>query len=320
MIYYTYKVTKNDTGEYYLGRRQYHGTDITKDLYLGSGTRIKRMVKKYGRCAFTKTILDIHETVDDLIKAEELLITEEHLHNPLCLNIALGGGTSWDAINFSPIAKQNFLETVKSDAYRRNMSEVINSPEVKARISESIKKTMSSPEWKQKFSETQRRVQNTDHERERNRQAQLIAQNRADVKEKKRLKTKEVFEDEAVRKKHREAITGRMLVNKGGVTKNIKPDELRLHIDDGWLIGRYVKNPTNNFPNVYMHDAGVKKRIRLNNVIDKLRLGWQINDVARARITQYSQLECYRAVCEPLVAWIQQNDASSVDCQPSIFV
>ena len=89
--FYTYKVTKTDTGEFYLGKRCCTKKNIEDDTYLGSGLIIKRYVKKYGKSAFTKEIIGVYQSLEELNSAEAKLITDDVLSDPLCLNIARGG-------------------------------------------------------------------------------------------------------------------------------------------------------------------------------------------------------------------------------------
>lgn len=82
-----YKVTSLLDGRYYIGVRK---TNIEFDGYLGSGILIGRLVKKYGKENFTrKTLFEFDNSTDAFNKEKELL--KEHLHNPLCVNIASGG-------------------------------------------------------------------------------------------------------------------------------------------------------------------------------------------------------------------------------------
>ncbi len=89
MYHYTYKTTNNITGKYYFGM---HSTTNLDDRYLGSGLKLKASVKKYGRENFTNEILEYYETRELLSSAEKILITEETLKDPLCMNLCCAGG------------------------------------------------------------------------------------------------------------------------------------------------------------------------------------------------------------------------------------
>lgn len=86
--HYIYKITRDD-GRYYIGM---HSTDNLDDGYFGSGKRITRSIKKHGKERHTKEILEFLPTRKDLKLREKQLISEEIRADPLCMNIAPGGG------------------------------------------------------------------------------------------------------------------------------------------------------------------------------------------------------------------------------------
>lgn len=86
--HYLYKVTNIINGEYYIGR---HSTDNLKDGYMGSGTRLRRSFKKYGKSNFIKEILYYSRTFTELVLLEESYINSELLGDSKCLNLTVGG-------------------------------------------------------------------------------------------------------------------------------------------------------------------------------------------------------------------------------------
>ena len=78
--------------KFYVGM---HSTNNIDDGYLGSGKIIKNSIKKYGRQNFSIQILEYCNNKIDLIRREKEIVTEELIANPLCMNIKLGGGSSW---------------------------------------------------------------------------------------------------------------------------------------------------------------------------------------------------------------------------------
>lgn len=83
-----YKTTCLTTGRYYIGM---HSTDNLDDGYLGSGVRLNRSVKKYGKQQHTREILEILPTRQAASDREKELITEELRADPMCLNCGVGG-------------------------------------------------------------------------------------------------------------------------------------------------------------------------------------------------------------------------------------
>lgn len=86
--HYIYKITRDD-GRYYIGM---HSTDDLEDGYFGSGKKITRSIKKHGKERHTKVIMEYLPTRKDLKAREEQIITEEMRADPLCMNLAPGGG------------------------------------------------------------------------------------------------------------------------------------------------------------------------------------------------------------------------------------
>ena len=86
--HYIYKITRDD-GRYYIGM---HSTDDMNDGYFGSGKRITRSIKKHGKERHSKEILETFPTRKLLKEREKELLTEELRADPMCMNIAPGGG------------------------------------------------------------------------------------------------------------------------------------------------------------------------------------------------------------------------------------
>lgn len=87
-IHYIYKTTCNVTGKYYVGM---HSTSNLEDGYLGSGLRLRRSIRKYGKENHTKEILEFCETRELLIEAEIKTITPDMVLDKNCMNLKQGG-------------------------------------------------------------------------------------------------------------------------------------------------------------------------------------------------------------------------------------
>lgn len=88
MFYTTYKTTNLVNGHFYIGR---HATDNLDDGYLGSGTRLRDAIRKYGREKFKKEIIGFYENEWEMNDAEAALITPELIADPRCYNLTGGG-------------------------------------------------------------------------------------------------------------------------------------------------------------------------------------------------------------------------------------
>jgi len=89
LIYFLiYKTINNINGKIYIGK---HKTKNINDEYLGSGKLLQRAIKKYGIENFTKEIIYICNTEDEMNKKEKMIITEEFVKDINTYNVALGG-------------------------------------------------------------------------------------------------------------------------------------------------------------------------------------------------------------------------------------
>ena len=89
MFYYTiYKVTNKLNGKFYIGK---HQTKKLNDHYYGSGKKLLAAIKKYGKENFSKEILFVFETEQEMNDKEKELITEEFVKRPDTYNVGVGG-------------------------------------------------------------------------------------------------------------------------------------------------------------------------------------------------------------------------------------
>jgi len=86
--HYIYKTTNIKNGKYYIGM---HSTDNLEDGYMGSGKRLRRSLKKYGKQNFKSEILEFLPNRVSLVEKEKELINEKLLKDSLSMNIKKGG-------------------------------------------------------------------------------------------------------------------------------------------------------------------------------------------------------------------------------------
>ncbi len=88
-MYYTIYETKNlITNEIYVGQ---HKTKNINDNYLGSGLIIQNSIKKYGKENFSKTILHIFDTFEEMDAKEAEIVTVDFIQRADVLNVIPGG-------------------------------------------------------------------------------------------------------------------------------------------------------------------------------------------------------------------------------------
>ena len=103
MKHYTvYKTTNIINRKYYIGT---HVTNNPTDSYLGSGTRLAKSIKKYGKESFYKEILFDCTSEEEMFRKENELVNETVLKDKQCLNLIVGGKGGFSYINKSGIAK-----------------------------------------------------------------------------------------------------------------------------------------------------------------------------------------------------------------------
>ena len=86
--HFIYKTTNNLNGRYYYGM---HSTDDLTDGYFGSGTYLRRAIKKYGKENFKVEILEFCKNRKNLKLLESKIVTLQEIANVECMNLRVGG-------------------------------------------------------------------------------------------------------------------------------------------------------------------------------------------------------------------------------------
>jgi len=116
--HYIYKITCLKNGRYYIGM---HSTDNLEDGYFGGGKRIKNPVKKHGKDAHRKEILEFFENRDLLKKRESEIVNEKLLKDFMCMNLQPGGGGGF-------INEEHMKKATRLGAFATNQK-IKNNPE-----------------------------------------------------------------------------------------------------------------------------------------------------------------------------------------------
>lgn len=106
LYHYIYKTINKINGKYYIG---IHSTDNVDDGYLGSGTVLKRAIKKYGKENFSHIILEFFNSRQELSKAEMDMVDNVVVMDPNSYNSVLGGDSVIE------MRRTNGMVTVKND-------------------------------------------------------------------------------------------------------------------------------------------------------------------------------------------------------------
>lgn len=86
--HFIYKTTNLINEKYYIGK---HSTNNLEDGYLGSGTYLRRSIRKYGKENFKREVLEFCETYEKLGEREKELITLNEIVGKQCMNLKPGG-------------------------------------------------------------------------------------------------------------------------------------------------------------------------------------------------------------------------------------
>lgn len=240
-MFIVYKTTNTITSEYYIG---VHKTvDQTFDGYFGSGRRILRSVKKYGKDNFVRiTLYEYNDSHEKMAFDKEQEILCELLNDPLCLNLGPGGkgGSNFKGHKHSADTKQLLREKAKQHpptkvteehkARARAARLAKNngswfSPESLAKIAQKSKKD-DKPELREQISQTLSKYYAIDENRTR--QSQIL---------------KKAYSNPEIRQKHKIAMQGNnknklwMVNNETRHRTRIDPCKKEEYISQGYIEG-----------------------------------------------------------------------------------
>jgi len=124
---YIYKTVCLITNRFYIGM---HSTSNLKDGYLGSGTVLRRSIRKYGKENHKIEILEYCNSRKELAQRESEIVNDVTINEKLCMNLVIGGEggifSEEHHIKMRKGASNSLKEKWKTDVdYREKISNVL---------------------------------------------------------------------------------------------------------------------------------------------------------------------------------------------------
>lgn len=251
---YFYRITNNLNGFYYYG---IHSTNDLDDGYMGSGSRLKRAMQKYGKENFQKEILKFFDSREIASKYEEEVVNENCITDASCYNLKRGGdyGVCLGTILVKDKNGQFYRCKPNDEAYKNGtlipfmqglINVIVKGTKEKKTISiEEYHKnldmydTCSSGFITVKSNNGDTKRVPIDSEDYLSGNVVPIWKDRKHTEETK-LKMSIAHKMNGKQKGSKNSQYGTVWINKNEENKKIKKEDITLYSQDGWIIGRKV--------------------------------------------------------------------------------
>ena len=128
--YLIYKTTNKLNNMFYIGC---HRTKNVNDGYMGSGTLLKKAIKKYGIENFVREILFEYSSVEEMVNKERELVNEDFVDRKDTYNLTIGGyGGGFyyiDKNNLNHLVDQHLISSTKikeDEEYKKKFKEKVS--------------------------------------------------------------------------------------------------------------------------------------------------------------------------------------------------
>jgi GIY-YIG catalytic domain len=218
-MYYTiYKITNQIDGKIYIGS---HKTKDLNDSYMGSGKYLKHAIQKHGIENFTKDILFVFDTPEEMYAKEADIVNDDFLALENTYNLKTGGFGGFDYINEQGLQGFTDIETAKLGRSRTNQ----------------ILEKKYGPNWRSLYLSPERRVaaskKGAETRKRRGYKSNTNQMNTPAAVERKKQKLKEIKHQQG----DRNSQFGKIWITDGVSSKSIFKDD---SMPDGWYRGRVI--------------------------------------------------------------------------------
>ena len=191
-----------------------HQTIDLEDGYMGSGKLLKRAVNKYGIENFTKKILHVFETEDDMRSKEAELVNEEYVARDDTYNLCQGGKGGFGYINENRLGIRPFTESEMTKGRKVVNQLYKNSASFRIKRSENMSKAFKKSGFKHDG------FKGKTHSDE--------------------VKSKIGKANSLHQRGSKNSQYGVRWVNKNGLVKKIDKESLEMFLTDGWKRGKKI--------------------------------------------------------------------------------
>lgn len=160
MFYILYQTTNLVNGKTYVGK---HKTADLNDSYLGSGKLLLQAIDKYGAENFSREILFVYQTEDEVNAKEAEIVTEDFCKQNDTYNLCVGGRGGFSYINRTGIIK--FKGKKHSAETRAKLSEHAKKNYHKCFAGVDFSKTVSAEQRRLNGQRTGSRPKSDEHRR-----------------------------------------------------------------------------------------------------------------------------------------------------------
>lgn len=229
-----------------------HSTNNLEDGYMGSGTRLRHSLRKYGKDNHVKEILEFFNSREELAKREAEIVNLVLIQEELCMNLTIGGlGAGFmdneHMMKCSRAGNKAFKEKLATDKVFREAKSIKSSENTKKGMAEGkIKPIDYSWLGKKHSKET----------------IKLLCE---------------------VKKGTGTSVNnsqyGTCWITKEGLNKKIKKDDLGSHLNEGWVKGRFteIKGEMVNNSKLTNNDVIEIKKLLAMNELSQGKIGKLFN-------------------------------------------